>query len=174
MHTLMKRRKKWGPHILRWPQPISLSFSNMCLHSMFYTNRKLFGDSEVFGTMFSIHLLVKRERAACPSSNDRRMAVETSSLGEKIRCYSQGRQGAEKAGVETKMCLFMPTGVLTILQAVIAFCQERELKGHSHTWRLPLLSNLHFIPSYTVLTPLRSALIPSRCWKGNFPVGMYI
>lgn len=37
---------------------------------------------------------------------------------------------AEKVGDETKMCLSMPTGVLTLLQASIAFCQERKLKGH--------------------------------------------
>lgn len=47
-----------------------------------------------------------------------------------MRCYSQWMQGAEKVGDKTKICLFMPTGVLTLLQAAIAFCQERELKGH--------------------------------------------
>lgn len=114
----------------------------------FICNRKQLGDSEALGTMFSIHLWVKRQRAACPPSNDKRMAVETSSLGEKMRCYSQWRHGAEKVGDETKMCLFMPTGVLTLLQAAIAFCQERELKGHSPnmntctSFRLPLHSTL--------------------------------
>lgn len=48
-----------------------------------------------------------------------------------MRCCSQWRHSAEKVGVETKMCLFMPTGVLTLLRAAFAFCQERELKGHS-------------------------------------------
>lgn len=108
----------------------------------FICNRKQLGDSEVFGTMFSIHLWVKRQRAACPPSSDKRMAVETSSLGEKMRCYSQWRHGAEKVGDETKMCLFMPTGVLTLLQAAIAFCQERELKGLSQTSTLSKLTLL--------------------------------
>lgn len=94
----------------------------------FICNRKnslLF--SEPFGTMFSIHLRARRQSA----SNDKRMAVETSSLGgEKMRCYSQWMHGAEKVGDETKMCLSMPTAVLTLLQAAIAFCQERKLKGH--------------------------------------------
>lgn len=103
-----------------------------CSRSLcFICNRKQLGDFEAFGTMFSIHLWVKRQRFACPPSNDKRMAVKTSSLGEKMRCYSQWRHRAEKVGDETKMCLFMPTGVLTLLQAAIAFCQERELKGHS-------------------------------------------
>lgn len=39
--------------------------------------------SEPFGTMFSIHLRAKRQSAACMPSNDKRMAVETSSLGGK-------------------------------------------------------------------------------------------
>lgn len=51
--------------------------------------------------------------------------------GGKMRCSSRWRHSAEKVGVETKMCLFMPTGVLTLLRAAFAFCQERELKGHS-------------------------------------------
>lgn len=48
-----------------------------------------------------------------------------------MRCCSQWKHSAEKVGEETKMCLFMPTGVLTLLRAAFAFCQERELKGHS-------------------------------------------
>lgn len=108
---------------------------------------------KLFGTMFSIHLRVKRHRAARPPPNDKRMAVETSSLGEKMRCYSQWRHGAEKVGDETKMCLFMPTGVLTLLQAAIAFCQERELKGHS-----PDMKTSTAFPTSTLL-PLALLLI---------------
>lgn len=40
MHPLMKHRKKWGPHSLKWPQPISLSFSNMFSNSVFYMQSK--------------------------------------------------------------------------------------------------------------------------------------
>lgn len=40
MHLLMKHRKKWGPHSLKWPQPISLSFSNMFENSVFYMQSK--------------------------------------------------------------------------------------------------------------------------------------
>lgn len=40
MHPLMKHRKKWGPHGLKWPQPISLSFSNMFSNSVFYMQSK--------------------------------------------------------------------------------------------------------------------------------------
>lgn len=71
------------------------------------------------------------ELPARPPSNDKRMAVETSSLVGGMRCCRQWRHRAEKVGEETKMCLFMPTGVLTLLQAAVAFCQKRELKGHS-------------------------------------------
>lgn len=40
MHPLMKHRKNWGPHSLKWPQPISLSFSNMFSNSVFYMQSK--------------------------------------------------------------------------------------------------------------------------------------
>ena len=154
MHPLMKHRKKWGPHILKWPRPISLSFSkNVFSNSVFYMrSKKQLGDAGAFGTMFSIHRWVKRQSAACPPSNDKRMAVETSSLGEKMRCYSQRRHGAEKVGERTKMCLFMPTGVLTLLQAAIAFCQERELKGHSPDVKTSTAfrpGHIHFLPPCT-------------------------
>lgn len=36
MHQLMKRRKKWGPHRLKWPQPTSLSFSNTFSNVIFF------------------------------------------------------------------------------------------------------------------------------------------
>lgn len=106
---------------------------------------------------------------ACPPSNDKRIAVETSSLGEKMRCYSQWRHRAAKVGDKTKMCLFMPTGVLTLLRAAIAFCQDRELKGRtqdmktSTSFRLPLYSISPSFPSF------RSAVIPNRCWKREVP-----
>lgn len=45
------------------------------------------------------------------------------------------------------MCLFMPTGVLTLLQAAIAFCQERELKGHSPDMRASSSSRPGLFPS---------------------------
>lgn len=32
--------KKWGPHSLKWPQPISLSLSNMFSNSVFYIQSK--------------------------------------------------------------------------------------------------------------------------------------
>lgn len=76
------------------------------------------------------------------------------------RCYSQWSHGAEKVGDETKMCLFMPTGVLTLLRAAIPFCRERELTGHS-----PDMKASTSIHPVLLLLILGHALIPSRCWK---------
>lgn len=95
----------------------------------FICNRKQLGEFEAFGKMFSIHLWVKRQRAARCLPMTREWLLRLPAWGGKMRCYSQWRHRAEKVGDETKMCLFMPTGVLTLLQAAIAFCQERELKG---------------------------------------------
>lgn len=67
--------------------------------------------------------------------------------GKKMRCCSRWRHGAEKVGVETKMCLFMPTGVLTLLRAAFAFCQERELKGHSQDMET---STSFWLPLYSI------------------------
>lgn len=98
----------------------------------FKCNRKQLGDSGAFGTVFSIHLRVKRQRARLPALQWQENGCWDFQLGgKKMRCYSRWRHRAEKVGVETKMCLFMPTGVLTLLRAAFAFCQERELKGHS-------------------------------------------
>lgn len=46
----------------------------------FTCNPKQPGDAEAFGTMFPIHLCVKRHRTARPPSSDKRKAVETSGL----------------------------------------------------------------------------------------------
>lgn len=146
MHLLMKHRKKWGPHSLKWPQPISLSFPNMFSNSVFYMQSKSLVILRLLAQCFLFICEWRDRELACPPSNDKRIAVKTSSLGEKMRCYSQWRHRAEKVGDKTKMCLFMPTGVLTLLRAAIAFCQDRELKGRSQdmktstSFRLPLYS----------------------------------
>lgn len=132
MHPLMKHRKKWGPHSLKWPQPISLSFSNMFENSVFYMQSKT---AWWFWSFWHnvFYSSVSEETEIClPAFQWQKNGCWDFQLGGKMRCYSQWRHRAEKVGDETKMCLFMPTGVLTLLQAAIAFCQERELKGHSH------------------------------------------
>lgn len=83
--------------------------------------------------LFSISLESKQatESSLARLAMTREWLLRFPAWGGKMRCSSRWRHSAEKVGVETKMCLFMPTGVLTLLRAAFAFCQERELKGHS-------------------------------------------
>lgn len=87
--------------------------------------------------------------------------------GKKMRCYSRWRHGAEKVGVETKMCLFMPTGVLTLLRAAFAFCQERELKGHSQDMET---STSFWLPLYSISSCSSFFEVSfNRRWKRRLP-----
>lgn len=165
MHPLMKHRKKWGPHSLKWPQPISLSFSNMFSNSVFYMQSKTAWWFWSFLAQCFLFICEWRDTelpARLPMT--REWLLRLPAWGEKMRCYSQWRHGAEKVGDETKMCLFMPTGVLTLLQAAIAFCQERELKGHS-----PDMKTSTAFPTSTLLPlALLLVLLLGQLW---YPIG---
>lgn len=165
MHPLMKHRKKWGPHSLKWPQPISLSFSNMFSNSVFYMQSKTAWWFWSFLAQCFLFICEWRDTelpARLPMT--REWLLRLPAWGEKMRCYSQWRHGAEKVGDETKMCLFMPTGVLTLLQAAIAFCQERELKGHS-----PDMKTSTAFPTSTLLRlALLLVLLLGQLW---YPIG---
>lgn len=72
----------------------------------FICNRKQLGEFEAFWHNVFYSSVSQETESCLPPPNDKRKAVETSSLGgKKMRCYSQWRHRAEKVGDETKMCL---------------------------------------------------------------------
>lgn len=127
----------------------------------FTCNPKQPGDAEAFGTMFPIHLWVKRHRTARPPALQwqEKGCWDFRLGGGGVRRYSQRRHRAEKVGEETKMCLSMPTGVLTLLRAAVAVCQNRELKGRSPDTSIsssPPAGLTAASPTWSALTLVRS------------------
>ena len=86
------------PEMTTANQPVT--FKHVLKFCVLYTIKNSLVISEAFGTMFSIHLWMRRQRAACPSSSDKRMAIESSSLGEKWDVTVSG--GTEQRKLETR------------------------------------------------------------------------
>lgn len=143
MHPLMKHgREKNGSHTAWNDQSQSgCHFQNMFWDSCVFNaiglggaakERSEHGDSGGLWLVFySSESKQATESSLARLAMTREWLLRFPAWGGKMRCSSRWRHSAEKVGVETKMCLFMPTGVLTLLRAAFAFCQERELKGHS-------------------------------------------
>lgn len=75
--------EKWGPHSLKWPQPISLSFSNMFSDSVFHMQSKTAWRIWSFWHNVFYSSVSEETESCLPPPRDKRMAVETSSLGGK-------------------------------------------------------------------------------------------
>lgn len=128
---------------------------------------------KLFGTMFSIHLRVKRHRAARPPPNDKRMAVETSSLGGKnemlqsVEARSRESWRRDKnVSIHANWCPDPPPGCHCLLSG-------EGIKGpFTRHEDFHCFSNFHSAPSRPAArTPFRSAMIPNRCRGGElFPL----
>lgn len=127
----------------------------------FICNRKQLGDFEAFGTMFSIHLWVKRQRFACPPSNEKRMAVETSSLGEKNEMLqsveAQSRESwrwDKNVSIHANWCPDPPPGSHCLLSG-------EGIKGP-----FTRHGDFHFfLAGLATSACTLSSLIPRRFWK---------
>lgn len=130
---------------------------------------------KLFGTMFSIHLRVKRHRAARPPPNDKRMAVETSSLGGKnemlqsVEARSRESWRRDKnVSIHANWCPDPPPGCHCLLSG-------EGIKGpFTRHEDFHCFSNFHSVPSRPARTPFRSAMTPNRCPRGGtFPAEVH-
>lgn len=167
MHPLMKHRKIWGPHSLKWPQPISLSFSNMFANFVFHMQSKTaWWVWSFWHNIFYSSVWVKRQRAARPPSNDKRMAVETSSSGGKnemlqsVEARSRESWTQDKnVSIHANWCPDPPPGCHCLLSG-------KGIKGlftrHEHF-------QASSVRSYPAITSFKvsCAPLPSRWWKRN-------
>lgn len=124
---------------------------------------------EPFGTMFSIHLQARRQSAACMPSNDKRMAVETSSLGGKnemlqsVNARSRESWRRDKnVSIHANWCPDPPPGCHCLLSG-------GKIKGPSVFKSFP---GSAFVPLHVAPSPFGSAAIPRRCWEGSLPAGV--
>lgn len=168
MHPLMKHREKWGPHSLEWPQPV-ISKHVLKFRVLYAIEKTAWCFLSLLAQCF-LFICERGDRAphACLQMT-REWLLRLPAWGGKMRCYSQWMRSVEKVGDETKMCLSMPTGVLTLLQASIAFCQERKLKGHPFY----IFPGFGFVRLHVAPSPFRSAAILRRCWEGSLPAGVH-
>lgn len=115
----------------------------------FICNRIQLGDSRAFGTMFSIHLWVKRQKAACPPPNDKRMAVEASSLGgemlQSVESWSRESWRRDKnVSIHANWCPDPPPGCHSLLS------------GEGINGPFPRHEGFHFHPPSSTITHFRS------------------
>lgn len=151
MHPLMKHREKMRPtqpKMTTANQPVI--FKHVLEFCVLYAIENSLVNLKLFGTMFSIHLWVKRQRAACRLPMTREWLLRLPAWGGKNEMLQSVEAQSRESWRRDKNVSFMPTGVLTLLQAAIAFCQERELKGHSTNKDFHSL--FHHLPSYPART----------------------
>lgn len=157
MHPLMKHREKWGPHSQKWPQPISLSFSNVFSNFSFNVQSKT---AWWFWRVLAQCLLFMcvwrdRELPACLSMT-REWLWRLPAWGEKMRCYSQWRHTAEKSwrrdknvSIHANWCPDPPRGCHRLLSG-------EGIKG-------PFTTHEHFHVFHPGPLPFLPTFSPARC-----------
>lgn len=154
MHPLMKHRKKWGPHSLKWPQPISLSFPNMFSNSVFYMQSKTAW--WFWGFWHNVfYSSVSEETESClPAFQWQENGCWDVQLGGKnemlqsVEARSRESWRRDKnVSIHANWCPDPPPGRHCLLSG-------KRIKGP--------FTDFHFIPSHTAPTPFRSAVIPKR------------
>lgn len=172
MHPLMKHRKKWGPHSLKWPQPISLSFSNMFSNSVFYMQSKTAWWLWSFWHNVFYSSVSEETESCLPAFQWQENGCWDFQLGGKnemlqsVEARSRESWRRDKnVSIHANWCPDPPPGCHCLLSG-------EGIKGpFTRTWRLSLLSDqASSILSLPLLLPLSGQfwyLIGAE--RGNFP-----
>lgn len=172
MHPLMKHRKKWGPHSLKWPQPIRLSFSNMFWNPVFYMQLKTAWRFWSFCHNVFYSSVSEETESCLPAFQWQENGCWDFQLGGKNEMLqsveAQSRESWRRdknVSIHANWCPDPPPGCHCLLS-------REGIKG-PFTRR----EDFHFfsdqassIPSYTAFNAFRSALMPNRCWNRKLPI----
>lgn len=172
MHPLMKHRKKWGPHSLKWPQPISLSVSNILGFCILYAIEKQLGDSVAFWHNVFYSSVSEATESCLPASQWQENGCWDFQLGGKNEMLQsvearsrESWRGDKNVSIHANWCPDPPPGCHCLLSGA-------GIKG-PFTRR----EDFHFFPTrrhpfsltlYLRLLGQRRYL--NKCWKRKLPI----
>lgn len=143
--------KKWGPHSLKWPQPISLSFSNMFSNSVFYMQSKTAWWIWSFWQNVFYSSVSEETESCCCLPMTREWLLRLPAWGEKWDVTVSG--GTEQRKLETRQKCVYSCQLVSWPSSRLPLPSVRrgELKGPFNKHKY-FHSLLHWLPSYAACT----------------------